>query len=135
MLTGAGAVLIVRGRFYNPPIVDDEWLPVLPALEADAATVRRRDGAAAAGREVRQDRTQAERRATQQLLKRFETLKRELQAVLLARSTTDFRRFQVQALLVDVDGLMARAKQDLERLAAQTYEISAQLGAAHVDQS
>lgn len=134
MVTGS-AVLIVRGRAYNPPIADDEWRPADPIVEADAATIRRRDAAAAAGREVRQDKTQAERRATDQLLRRLDTLKRELQAVLLARSTTDYRRFEVRGLLADIDGLMARARQDLERLAAQTYEIAAQLGAAHVDQS
>lgn len=125
-----GSTTVVRGRAYNPPVCLEEWVP--PAVLREATeTDRRRARAFAAGAEVRQDRAKLEAAAASALTERLERLKRELQASIVGAS--DFRRFQIERLLADVDRMLAEARADILRLARRDYERAGELGGSQVD--
>lgn len=116
----------------NPPLCRLEYLEGAPLLEATDDVSRRRNAAWAAGGEVRSDFRDAEETATGLLVGRLEHLKRELTVSLVGAS--DFRRFQLNALLADVDRLLEAARRELLEIARQAYNQGAVLGTAHADQ-
>lgn len=122
-------MIYIPRHLANPPILDDEWIPDGWAVEADGETRRRRAKAFAAGREIRSDQRQVEARAVSSLLRRLEQLQGELTVALV--NASDFRRFQVTALLQDVERLIDQARRDLVTLADGALTSAAQAGDAH----
>jgi len=116
----------------NPPLCRLEYVDGAPLLEASDDVSKRRNAAWAAGGEVRSDYRDAEANATALLVARLEQLKREMTVALVGAS--DFRRFQLNALLADVDRLLQSARADLEQIARQAYSQGAALGTAHAEQ-
>lgn len=121
-----------RGRLINPPINDDEWLPLEAVHEADADSIRRRNRAFVASREIRTDRNREEREAIARLLTRLRVLRRELRAVLVS-AATDFRKSQASTLIGEVDELIQQAERDIATSARRSYQRAFDLGASHAD--
>jgi len=108
--------------------------PPDPTLEAGSdGTARRAQRANRAGIDTINDKNAAERDTVQQLLTRLKNLQTGLRQRLLAAdgSLTDFRQFHLQALLGDVDRLIADATADLAKVAQASYERMANIGADH----
>lgn len=114
-----------------PAIAFPEPIPFLEAT-GDGAT-KRVQAANRAGQETLTDRLRMERDAVTQVLGRMQQLKQALQQRLIGGtgSLTDFRRFDLQARLAEVDRLIADATADLANLAKQTYQGMAQSGISH----
>lgn len=126
--------ILRQGRLRLPPICRAEWQPPL-VQEADMRSRQRRDDALSAAADVRQERWDLEEAAVKSSLDRLETLRRELQGVLLDTASTDFRRFQASQLISDVDASIARTQRALQLIADQTYKSAADLGANQIDQA
>lgn len=90
-------------------------------------------GAGKAGADVLKSQRAAERQALSALLTRFATLKRSLQNRLLSK-VTDFKRFNLTALLADVDRMIGDTESALARLAAEELQRSAERGEAAVNE-
>ncbi len=105
-------------------------------LEASGDSASRRVQAAnRAGKDVLADQVRLERDTITQLLKRLQTLQAGLRQRLLAAdgSVTDFRRFDLQARLADVDRMIADATADLAKLSERSYAKAAEHGGEHAD--
>jgi len=89
-------------------------------------------GAHAAGAAVQADQHKADRNALAELLRHFQTLKRSLMNRLMA-GVTDFKRFSLQALLADVDRLLAETEAAIQTAVARDIESAADRGAAAAD--
>lgn len=127
--------MIIRAPRFdpNPPIGRHEWEPDdLVAREADAETERRIRAAAAAGGDVRATFHDAEASAVADLGSRLEQVRRELTVALVGAS--DFRRFQLNALLSDVDRLLDAARRDITNASQKNYQRASELGQAHADE-
>lgn len=90
-------------------------------------------GAGKAGADVLKDQRSAERVHLSTLLRNFQTLKKSLENRLLV-GVTDFRRMNIQALLADVDRMIADAEAALQKVTAAEIMASAERGRAAVDQ-
>jgi hypothetical protein len=90
-------------------------------------------GAAAASGAVQSDQRKADRLSLKQLLADFEALKRSLTNRIL-KDVTDFRRMNLQALLADVDKLIAETEAQILKATAADLETSAERGRAAVDE-
>ncbi len=126
MVATAGGVLLIGRRSYNPPINADEWL--YPSL-FEAGSSGRRDAGLAAGAAVRQEKIRLERDLVSRLATRLEQTKGELQLALI--SASDFKRFQIQALIRDLERALANAKAAVLETAKSAYQTAADLGDAH----
>lgn len=109
------------------------WLPEAGASGAANSPGRRAQRAGAAATDVARDQARLDAATLRQLLTRLQTLKTSLQARLLD-GITDFRRFQVSALLADVDRLITQATADLAQDAERQYIQASDLGVAHVQE-
>lgn len=116
----------------NPPLCRLEYLEGAPLLEATDDVSKRRNAAWAAGGEVRDDYRTVEANAAGLLVKRLEQLKRELTTSLVAAS--DFRRFQINALLADVDRLLEQTRIEMLQIGREAYTAGAELGTAHAEE-
>lgn len=90
-------------------------------------------GAGKAGTNVLNTQRRFERTVLENLLRNFQTLKRSLSNRLLD-GITDFRRFNLQALIADVDRLIGETETALQQVAAAGIQASAQNGQAGVDE-
>lgn len=131
-VTAAWRYVPVRSRVRpeSQPFTIDEWEPVI--VEAPDLIRRRTAKAHAAGKEIRLDKVRTERQLTADMLVRLATLRKELRAALLVE--TEFRRFQLERLIADVDRLMLKTRRDVLVDARSAYERAARLGSEHVDQ-
>jgi hypothetical protein len=89
-------------------------------------------GAHAAGVAVQADQRKADRQSLDLLLRHFQTLKRSLMNRLMT-GVTDFKRFSLQALLADVDRLLAETEAAIQTAVARDIESAAERGAAAAD--
>lgn len=90
-------------------------------------------GAAKAGADVLKDQRSSERDALRSLLLNFRRLKVSLENRLIV-GITDFKRFSVQALLADVDRLIAETETSLQQTTADAMNAASDRGQAAVDQ-
>lgn len=90
-------------------------------------------GAGKAGTNVLNTQRRFERGVLETLLRNFQTLKRSLENRLLS-GLTDFKRFTTQALLADVDRLIAETEAAIQTAAARDLQTAAQNGQAGVDE-
>lgn len=84
-------------------------------------------GGAKAGAAVLKSQRAAERDTLAGLLRNFQTLKRSLENRVLA-GVTDFRRFNLQALLADVDRMIAETEAAIHKATAADLQAAADLG-------
>lgn len=112
-------------------------LMVVPAWEqTDPNSPSRRASAARrAGVEVQRDRLRAERAAVEQLTRRLRTLKRELQGVLSAAASTQFRRFTARTLIADIDEIVRDAQSGISSPLSSVFRRARSLGASAVDEA
>jgi hypothetical protein len=103
-------------------------------LEARDPASRRAAAGLAAGADVRLDQLALERDSVAVFLKRLQQLRRELQGIIAAPSTSEFRRFTASSLITEIDALITQATIDLRTLARPTFTKAAQLGIASVDE-
>lgn len=89
-------------------------------------------GAAAAGGEVLKDQRAADRDALKDLLRKFQTLRRSLLNRLMD-GATDFKRMSLQALLADVDRLIAETEAQIQKAVAAEMDAAAERGQAAAD--
>jgi hypothetical protein len=104
---------------------------VLEAADPNAPARRAADGAAA-GEDVFADRETLERDATQVLLRRLQQLKGELQGVMAAAASSEFRKFTASSLIAQIDRLIGEARGDIIRQARSAFTHASDLGDATV---
>lgn len=126
--------VLARSVPESLPFFVDEWDPELAeAVEAGDSTRSQRAKAHEAGKDVRADKGRLERDASAAMRARMEILRNELRAAILVE--TDFRRFQLERLLGDVNRIIGDTQTGILGDARTAFGRAAELGAAHVDQS
>jgi hypothetical protein len=100
--------------------------------DADATADKAARRAAAAAREILNDRNNLDRQTIEKVAKQLETTKRALAGRLI--SGTAYRRFTVQALAADVDRMLTAAHGKLAKLAENVIVEAASLGDAYAEE-